>query len=42
MQQYSTYPVEMDIMKYLALKEHYCSLSGGLYPGKRSNDCTLA
>ena len=40
--QYSPCPVYMDIVKYLVSKGHYCSLSGGLYPGQGHTDCGLA
>ena len=41
-EQYYTDPIDMDIMKYLISKGHYCSLSGGLYPVQGGNDCALA
>ena len=40
--QYNTNPIHMDIMKCLVSKEHYCSLSGGLYLVNRHTDCALA
>ena len=41
-EKYFTQPVDLDIMKYLVPKGHYCSLSGGLYPIQNNKDCTLA
>ena len=37
-----THPLYMVIMKYLASKGHYSSLSGGLFPMKNSKNCALA
>ena len=39
---YFTQPINIDIMKFLTSKGHYCSLSGGLYPIYNHTDCTLA
>ena len=39
---YFTYPIDIDIMKCLISKGHYCSLSGGLYTIYNQTDCTLA
>ena len=40
--QYYVCPIDMEIMKCLVSKGHYCSLSGALYPMQGSNDCLLA
>ena len=34
--------MEIDIIKYLVSKGHFCPLSEGLYPRKGTNDCALA
>ena len=41
-EKYFTHPIDMDIMKCLISNGHYCSFSGGPYPIKNHNDCTLA
>ena len=38
---YFIYPIDMDIMKCLVSKGHYCSLSDGLYPIYNHIDCAL-
>ena len=40
-EKYYTHPIDMDIMKCLISKGHYCSLSGGLYPILNHTDCTI-
>ena len=41
-EKYFTHPIDMDIMKCLVPKGHYCSLSGGLYPIHNHTDYALA
>ena len=41
-EKYFTHLINMDIMKCLISKGHYCSLSGGLYPTYNLSDCALA
>ena len=41
-EKYLIHPMDMDIMKCVISKGHYCSLSGGLYPIYNHTDCTLA
>ena len=41
-EQYYTWLVDMDVMKCLLLKGHYCSLWGNLYVGQGHTDCALA
>ena len=41
-EQCCTHPVNMDIMKYLVSKGHYCFLSEGLYAVQGSNSFGLA
>ena len=41
-EKYYAHPMEMDIIKYLVSKGHFCSLSGDIHTVKDSNDCALA
>ena len=41
-EKYFSHLTDMNIMKCLISKGHYCSLSGGLYPIYSHTDCTLA
>ena len=41
-EQHYGWPIELDIMKCLVSKSHFCSLSGDLYPLKCKNYCVLA
>ena len=42
MEKYFICPIDLDIMKCLVSKDHYCSLSGGLYAIQNNKDCALA
>ena len=39
--EYYRHQDNIDIMKCIASKGHYCSLSGGLYPVQGHTDCVL-
>ena len=41
-EKYFTHSIDMDNMKFLISKGHYCSLSGGLYPIYNHADYALA
>ena len=41
-EKYFTQPIDLDIMKCLVYKGHYCSQSGGLYPIQNNKDCIFA